>query len=200
MNSINSPQQSHVTRMISALLIGFTLCLLRDATSALPLASASASTIVAQGTPAITIIPLTASSSSSFSSSSSASVSSTNAGTSLNSNPSKTTLTTAGSPTVTPPAVIDILKDRIFQLRSGVTGEKVGQLRVGESLVTRLKDIDYELDTLQTDIFRIQADWDVLSVYPNIFRAFSPLLTAYTDRAFPTTSEVIRSLVCYDMI
>ena len=91
---------------------------------------------------------------------------------------------------VTPPDVLDILKDRIVQLRSDVTGEKVNQLRVGESLVTKLRDIDNELDTLQTDIFKDSVDWDVVSIYPKILRAFSPLFTAYTDRAFPTNSDV----------
>lgn len=96
---------------------------------------------------------------------------------------------------LTPPAVIDILKDRIYQLRSGVTGEKVGQLRVGDSLFSRLRSVDIELDALQEDIYKEEGvDWEVVSVYPQIFRAFSPLFTAYTDRAFPTDQPVDKAL------
>ena len=96
--------------------------------------------------------------------------------------------------TVTPPDVIDILKNRMLELRSGVTGEKVGQLRVGESLFQRLRGIDQELDALQSDIFRDNIDWAVVSVYPKIFRAFAPLFTAYTDRAFPTNQPIDNAL------
>jgi len=99
------------------------------------------------------------------------------------------------SASLTPPAVIDILKDRIYQLRSGVTGEKVGQLRVGDSLFARLRSIDIEMDALQEDIYKEEGvDWEVVSVYPKIFRAFSPLFTAYTDRAFPTDQPVDKAL------
>ena len=98
------------------------------------------------------------------------------------------------SNTVTPPDVIDILKNRMLELRSGVTGEKVGQLRVGESLFQRLRGIDQELDALQSDIFRDNIDWAVVSVYPKIFRAFAPLFTAYTDRAFPTNQPIDNAL------
>lgn len=98
-------------------------------------------------------------------------------------------------PSLTPPAVIDILRDRIYQLRSGVTGEKVGQLRVGDSLFARLRSVDTEMDALQEDIYKEEGvDWEVVAVYPKIFRALSPLFTAYTDRAFPTDQPVDKAL------
>ncbi len=98
---------------------------------------------------------------------------------------------TAPTASLSPPAVVSFLKDRIFQIRSEVTGEKVGQLRVGESLFQRLRSVDVELDALQKDLFKENGlDWDVIGVYPKIFRSFSPLFTAYTDRAFPTDSAI----------
>ena len=95
---------------------------------------------------------------------------------------------------ITPPAVVDILRDRINVLRSGVTGEKIGQLRVGDTLFSRLRDFDKQLDSLQTDIYTETIDWDVLSIYPKILRAYSPLFTAYTDRAFPSDEPVDEAL------
>lgn len=93
-------------------------------------------------------------------------------------------------PAVTPPDVVNILKDGAAKLRSEVTGEKIGKLRVGESLTSRLKAVDLDLDDLVDDVFRDPVDWEVLGTYPKIFRAYSPLLTAYTDRAFPTQDPV----------
>jgi hypothetical protein len=112
----------------------------------------------------------------------------------LLSNPANADLLSPPKIQATPPAVVDIIKDRIYQLRSGMTGEKVGQLRVGDSLFSRLRGIDKELDNLQEDIYRDSIDWEVVEVYPKIFRAFSPLFTAYTDRAFPTDKPVDNAL------
>jgi hypothetical protein len=90
-----------------------------------------------------------------------------------------------------PDDVGTILRDRIaLVLRSGVTGERIGQLRVGESLVNRLRAVESELDLLENDIFKDPADWEVIAVYPKVIRANAPLFTAYTDRAFPTSDPV----------
>jgi solute carrier family 25 S-adenosylmethionine transporter 26 len=90
-----------------------------------------------------------------------------------------------------PSEVADIMKERYAQLRAGVTGEKMNELLVGGSLVERLRNFDRELDNLQNDLYKdAEVDWEVIRTYPNIFRAYAPLFTAYTDRAFPSTSEV----------
>ena len=89
---------------------------------------------------------------------------------------------------------IDILRDRYAQIRSLLTSEKVGQLRVGDALVIRLKAVDTELEYVQEDIFRDPVDWEVLAVAPKVFRAFAPLFTAYTDRAYPTSDPIDESL------
>lgn len=104
-----------------------------------------------------------------------------------------TTSTSTSNPRSAVP-VIDILRDRYAQIRSLVTSEKVGQLRVGDALVTRLKAVDTELEYVQEDIFRDPVDWEVLAVAPKVFRAFAPLFTAYTDRAFPTSDPIDVSL------
>ena len=93
-----------------------------------------------------------------------------------------------------PAAVNDIMRERFAALRSAVTGEKVSELRVGDTLVERLRAVDGLLDGLESDIYRDTIDWDVVSVYPKIFRAYSPLFTAYTDRAFPDNSEIESAL------
>ena len=94
----------------------------------------------------------------------------------------------------TPLDVTNILRDRFTVLRSDVTGEKIGQLRVGDSLVNRLRAVDIELDNIQEDIFKEPADWDVIAVYPKVLRAYSTLFTAYTDRAFPSDNPVDTAL------
>ena len=94
-----------------------------------------------------------------------------------------------------PEDVGTILRDRFaLVLRSGVTGERIGQLRVGESLVNRLRAVESELDMLEDDIFKEPADWEVIAVYPKVLRASAPLFTAYTDRAFPTSDPVDEAL------
>ena len=95
---------------------------------------------------------------------------------------------------VIPLDVTRILKDRFTVLRADVTGEKIGQLRVGDSLVNRLRAVDAELDNIQEDIFKEPADWDVIAVYPKVLRAYSTLFTAYTDRAFPSDGAVDKAL------
>lgn len=95
---------------------------------------------------------------------------------------------------LTPPAVGDILSERFAVLRSGVTGEKINVIRVGDSLIDRLRSLESELDSMQSDIFNDSIDWEVLSIYPTILRAYSPLFTAYTDRAFPSASLIDVSL------
>jgi hypothetical protein len=111
---------------------------------------------------------------------------------SANTNPKTNLQTDAGG--TAPPAVVDILKDKINVIRSDLTGEKVGQLRLGDSLISRLRAMDRELDFLQGDVYRDTADWDVLSTYPQILRAYSSLFTAYTDRAFPSTDPIDEQL------
>lgn len=91
-------------------------------------------------------------------------------------------------------AVSKIISDNFAVLRSVITSEKVAQLRVGDSLVLRLRAVEVELEALQVDIFRDPVDWEVLSVYPKVFRAYAPLFTTYTDRAFPTDSQVDKAL------
>lgn len=86
------------------------------------------------------------------------------------------------------------ISDNFAVLRSVITSEKVAQLRVGDSLVLRLRAVEVELEALQADIFRDPVDWEVLSVYPKVFRAYAPLFTTYTDRAFPTDSQVDKAL------
>jgi hypothetical protein len=86
------------------------------------------------------------------------------------------------------------MKLRYEELRAGVTGEKINELRVGGSLVARLRDIEKELDATERDTYTDNIDWEVLAVYPEIFRSYSPLFTAYTDRAFPTDSEIDSAL------
>lgn len=75
-----------------------------------------------------------------------------------------------------------------------IAGEKVTEIRVGESLVRRLRAIEQELDQIQKDVFAEKVDWEVLAIYPKIFRTYAPLFTAYTDRAFPSSSPVDVSL------
>ena len=93
-----------------------------------------------------------------------------------------------------PAAVGDIMRDRFAALRSAVTGEKVSELRVGDTLVDRLRAVDGLLDGLQKDIYRDDVDWEAIEVYPKIFRAYSPLFTAYTDRAFPDNTDIASAL------
>lgn len=95
---------------------------------------------------------------------------------------------------ILPPRTMNILADPLTALRSGVTGQKVNEVRVGDSLVKALRNIEYQLNEIQDDIFVDNIDWEVLSVYPKIFRSYSPLFTAYTDRAFPNTSPIDTSL------
>lgn len=90
--------------------------------------------------------------------------------------------------------VTKILRDRFTVLRSDVTGEKIGTLRVGDSLVSRLRAVDLELNNIQEDIFKEPADWDVIAVYPKVLRAYSTLFTAYTDRAFPSNDPIDKAL------
>lgn len=97
-------------------------------------------------------------------------------------------------PAGTPLDVITIMKGRFEEIRSGVTGEKITELRVGESLVARLRDIETELDAAERDTYSDNVDWQVLAVYPQIFRSYSPLFTAYTDRAFPSDNEIDSAL------
>ena len=93
--------------------------------------------------------------------------------------------------TVQPAAVTDIMKDRYAQLRAGVTGEKVNQLRLGDSLISKLRNLDNELDNLQKDLYKdVDIDWDVIKIYPTILRAYTPLFTSYTDKAFPSNTGI----------
>ena len=48
-----------------------------------------------------------------------------------------------------PTDVINIMKLRYEEIRSGVTGEKINELRVGESLIARLRDIEKELGRIR---------------------------------------------------
>lgn len=90
-----------------------------------------------------------------------------------------------------PTAVGDIMRDRYAELRAGVTGEKINELRVGTSLVARLRNVDTELDSLQQDLYKDdEVDWEVLKSYIPVLRAYGPLFTAYTDRAFPSDTQV----------
>jgi hypothetical protein len=93
-----------------------------------------------------------------------------------------------------PTSKLSLFSESLNRLRSGFTGVKVTELRVGESLVRRLRSIEQELNQIQEDIFVESVDWGVISVYPKIFRAYAPLFTAYTDRAFPSSSPVDISL------
>ena len=67
-------------------------------------------------------------------------------------------------------------------------------MRVGESLVARLRDIEKELDAAERDTYAETVDWEVLAVYPQILRSYAPLFTAYTDRAFPNDNEIDSAL------
>lgn len=51
----------------------------------------------------------------------------------------------------TPIDAVNIMKNRFEEVRSGVTGRKISELRVGESLVARLRDIEKELDATERD-------------------------------------------------
>ena len=101
-----------------------------------------------------------------------------------------------------PPApVIQIMRDRYAELEAGITNleagianQKVAEIRVGESLVKKLRDVDRELENLQRDIYKDEIDWNVVGVYPKIFRAYTPLFTEYTDRAFPSNSPIDTAL------
>jgi len=94
---------------------------------------------------------------------------------------------TDGASTTT---LYESLKSQYALFRAGITGEKVGELRVGDSLVNRLRDVDMQLDAMQEDIYRDAVDWQVVQTYTKIFRAYTPLFAAYTDRAFPSDSEI----------
>jgi hypothetical protein len=72
-----------------------------------------------------------------------------------------------------------------------VTGEKLNELRVGTSLVERLRNIDNELESLEENIYKDDdIDWGVVRSFPAVFRAYGPLFTEYTDGAFPSNSQV----------
>ena len=43
---------------------------------------------------------------------------------------------------------------------------------------------------LQSDIYQDDVDWVVVNTYPKILRVYAPLFTAYTDKAFPSGSDV----------
>jgi solute carrier family 25 (mitochondrial S-adenosylmethionine transporter), member 26 len=104
--------------------------------------------------------------------------------------PSPAWPTTAIQLRETPIEVLDIMKERYAQLRAGVTGEKTNELLVGSSLVERLRNFELELDNLQKDLYKDDVDWEVIRTYPKSFRAYTSLYTAYTDRAFPSSSDV----------
>jgi len=52
---------------------------------------------------------------------------------------------------LTPPSVGDILSERFAVLRSEVTGEKINAIRVGESLIERLRSLEKEMDSMQAN-------------------------------------------------
>lgn len=59
----------------------------------------------------------------------------------------------------------------------------------------------FDLDCVVLDLAARYADvvdWEVLSVYPKIYRAYSPLFTAYTDRAFPGITDSFPPLVLWE--
>ena len=51
-----------------------------------------------------------------------------------------------------------------------------------------------DVDAVERDTYSDTVDWDVLAVYPRIFRAYAPLFTTYTDRAFPNNNEIDSAL------
>lgn len=104
---------------------------------------------------------------------------------------SSSTLSSSTTARAASGAVVDVQSlDLATRMRSIITGKKVSELRVGDTLVDRLRSVDGLLDGLQKDIYRDTIDWQAIEVYPKIFRAYTPLFTAYTDRAFPANTEI----------
>eukprot|EP00440_Ansanella_granifera_P060517 gb/GFBE01065593.1/.p1 GENE.gb/GFBE01065593.1/~~gb/GFBE01065593.1/.p1 ORF type:complete len:771 (+),score=177.81 gb/GFBE01065593.1/:1-2313(+) len=64
-----------------------------------------------------------------------------------------------------------------------VPGEKEPALRVEPGVVKKIRDIGDILDEAQSDVYK--EEWKSLEVYPPILRAYIPLMTYYSDNAFP---------------
>eukprot|EP00435_Cladocopium_sp_Y103_P042795 s11_g11.t3 len=72
------------------------------------------------------------------------------------------------------------------------TDEKAAWRRVPKSVLKRLRGVAADLADLQQDVY--DEDWQNLAIYPNLFQAYLPVFTRYTDSAFPSSSAVDESL------
>ncbi|CAJ1450009.1 unnamed protein product [Effrenium voratum] len=72
------------------------------------------------------------------------------------------------------------------------TDEKAAWRRVPKSVLKRLRGVAADLADMRQDIYA--EDWQNLAIYPNLFQAYLPVFTRYTDSAFPTSSPVDESL------
>lgn len=70
--------------------------------------------------------------------------------------------------------------------------EKAAWRRVPKSVLKRLRGVAADLADLQQDVY--DEDWQNLAIYPNLFQAYLPVFTRYTDSAFPSSSAVDESL------
>ena len=70
--------------------------------------------------------------------------------------------------------------------------EKAAWRRVPKSVLKRLRGVAADLADLQQDVY--DEDWQNLAIYPNLFQAYLPVFTRYTDSAFPSNSPVDESL------
>ncbi|KAL3784707.1 hypothetical protein HJC23_007716 [Cyclotella cryptica] len=64
----------------------------------------------------------------------------------------------------------------------------------------KIRSVSKVMDELQRDL--MQERWDLVETYPNIFRSYVPILTAYTDSAFPTdipTDQGLRVALRYEV-
>lgn len=70
--------------------------------------------------------------------------------------------------------------------------EKAAWRRVPKSVLKRLRGVAADLADLQQDVY--DEDWQNLAIYSNLFQAYLPVFTRYTDSAFPSTNAVDESL------
>ncbi|CAK8994707.1 D-3-phosphoglycerate dehydrogenase (PGDH) [Durusdinium trenchii] len=70
--------------------------------------------------------------------------------------------------------------------------EKAAWRRVPKSVLKRLRGVAADLADLRQDVY--DEDWQNMAIYPNLFQAYLPVFTRYTDSAFPSQSAVDESL------
>mmetsp|Transcript_91603 Transcript_91603/g.163030 ORF Transcript_91603/g.163030 Transcript_91603/m.163030 type:complete len:546 (+) Transcript_91603:2-1639(+) len=85
------------------------------------------------------------------------------------------------------------LQKLVKDISLGKMGDKEAPSRVSKSVAQKIRDIGDILDEAQKDVY--DEDWLSLQVYPQILRAYTPLLNYYPYQAFPETSDTDKSYV-----